>query len=490
MRWNASRAAPDTLPGRKMISRTIRLLAYGLMTISLSAAVFLRGGVYPQQWEWSALGISLAAALAVLCVPKPERAPGDAWGFTLMALLLAWMLFQLLPLPPALVQRLSPARWSAVAAARAATGYDMRDWAALSVAPSATFGRLLDVVPAMAAFVAAREMAWWWRRRMWVVVAPVIGVACFESILGLIQFYFNRIANGQGGLVSGTYVSHNHFAGLVEMGFPVALMWAIATWRKGESDRNRSVPSALWTATLLAIAACLLMGVIVSLSRMSFISTLIAAALVMLTVLGSWAARNPESNPESNPGSNPASNPASRGLFHWGRWIIPAAVPLCVLVVLPPHELIQRFADMAGNEDVTTRGRMEIWRETIQLASAYKWTGCGLGAYERGLYRYKNLAPVNTIDFAHNDYLQILAELGIAGALLVGALGVWVLSRLLSVVIWRKRARSWELAVGVLGAVLALGVHSLADFNLYIPANALVFAWLCGVGASTGLASG
>jgi O-antigen ligase len=474
MLLNGSRSAPHTLPRREMAARTIRLSAYGLMTMSLAAAVFLRGGVYPQQWEWSALGISLASTLAVLCLPKPERAPGDAWGFTLMALLLGWMLFQLLPLPPGMVQRLSPARWSVVSAARAATGYDMHNWTALSVAPSATFGRLLDVIPAMAAFVAAREMAWWWRDRMWVAVAPVIGVACFASILGLIQFYFNRIANGQGGLVSGTYVSHNHFAGLVEMGFPVALMWAIATWRRGESALNRSVPSALWTATLLAIAACLLMGVIVSLSRMGFISTLVEAALVLLTLLGSWFARNP----------------AGHGLFHWGRWIIPVAVPLCVLVVLPPHELIQRFADMAGNGDVTTRGRMEIWRETIQLASAYKWTGCGLGAYERGLYRYKNLAPTNTIDFAHNDYLQIVAELGIAGALLAGALGAWVLSRLLSVVIWRRRARSWELAVGVLGAVLALGVHSLADFNLYIPANALVFAWLCGVGTSTGLTSG
>ena len=114
-----------------------------------------------------------------------------------MGILLAWMMFQLAPLPPALVERLTPEHWNAVAAARAATGQDPRAWVSLSVAPSATFERLLDVVPAMAAFVVAREMAWWWRDRIWIAVAPVVGVASLESILGLTQFYFMRVVGGE-----------------------------------------------------------------------------------------------------------------------------------------------------------------------------------------------------------------------------------------------------------------------------------------------------
>jgi hypothetical protein len=38
--------------------------------------------------------------------------------------------------------------------------------------------------------------------------------------------------------------------------------------------------------------------------------------------------------------------------------------------------------------------------------------------------------------------------------------------------------------VGILGALFAIGLHSLADFNLYIPANALTLAWLSGIADS------
>ncbi len=335
----------------------------------------------------------------------------------LLTLLLGWMLFQLVPLPPVLVEWLSPARWSAVAAARAASGYNAHAWAALSVAPPLTFERLLFVIPAMATFVTAREVSWWWRDQVWIAVAPVIGIAWLESVLGLVQFYFSRAERGQGGLASGTYVNHNHFAGLMEICFPVALMWMIARLRKSTPDR--SMTSALGTAVLLAISACLLMAVVVSLSRMGFISTLIAVGVITLTWLASWLSQNPNSH----------------RLLRWGLWILPVAVPLLILVFLPPRELFRRFADISATEEVTVEGRTEIWRETTQAAAAYKWTGCGLGAYERGLYRFKNLAPLRRVDFAHNDYLQILTELGIPGALLAAAFAIWFVSRMLSVIV-------------------------------------------------------
>jgi hypothetical protein len=55
------------------------------------------------------------------------------------------------------------------------------------------------------------------------------------------------------------------------------------------------------------------------------------------------------------------------------------------------------------------------------------------------------------------------------------------------VVLFRRGGKNWELALGLLAVFLALGLHSLADFNLYIPANALALAWLGGVAVSPGL---
>jgi O-antigen ligase len=452
------------------------------MAASLTAAVLLKGGVDPPQWTWSALAISAAAALA-LTIPGNDGKQlsfGDKWGLGVMAVLLAWMMFQMAQLPPAVVERLTPEHWQAVAVARAATGRDPGAWVSLSVAPSATFARLLDVAPAMAAFSVTREMAWWWRDRIWVTVAPVVGVALFESLLGLVQFSFMPVVDGRTGSAAGTYVNRNHFAGLLEMIFPVAVALAISAWRNGRprgiAYSSVPVPTALRMALLLAVSACLLAGVVVSQSRMGFISTLAGAGFSMLIV--------PLSQDSTH---RDETDRAGRGWRRAWRWAVPLALPLAILILLPTRELILRFADMASTREVSQADRVKIWRDTLRVMGAYKWTGCGLGAFEHGMFRYQTAAPVNTVDFAHNDFLQILAELGIPGGLLVLALAGWIAARVLAVVLWRRSTRNWELAIGLLASFVTVGVHSLADFNLYIPANALVFAWLTGMAVSPGL---
>jgi len=440
------------------------------MGTSLTAAVLLQGGVYPQEWIWSALGLSLAALLALAI--KNSRAPSDPWANAFMGIVLAWMLLQLVPLPPAWVARIAPENWRAVAAARAMAGVKQSAWVSLSVAPPATFERLLDVVPVMAAFVVAREMAWWWRGRIWVAVAPVLTVAFTESLLGLIQFYFLRGADGETGSVSGSYVNRDHFAGLLEMGFPLAVILAISVWRKTSANFVHSLGPALRISLLLAAAASLLIGVVVSQSRMGFLSILAGVEITTLVV------------PLSLAGTNTG--------FAWRRaalWAVPCVIPLAIIVLLPTRELLLRFAETASTQDVAKTSRVEIWRDTLRLIGAYKWTGAGLGAFEHGFYHYKVTAPVNTIDFAHNDYLQILAELGIPGGLMVGALAVWIASRTLAVVLWMRGTRNWELAVGLFASLATIAVHSLADFNLYIPANGLTLAWLSGIAVSPGLRS-
>ena len=216
------------------------------------------------------------------------------------------------------------------------------------------------------------------------------------------------------------------------------------------------------------MGVCVLMGIVFSLSRMGFISTLGATSLTTFILLGSQTRRLP-------------------GVGLGWRWLTSVALLGCLLVFLPTRGLIDRLAKL------TTRAeeeRSEIWRDSLHLIAAYKWTGAGLGAYEYGLYRFKVTSPMETVDFAHNDYLQITAELGFVGAALAAALALWILWRLVSVVLWTRGSRNWELAVGLLGALLAIALHSLVDFNLYIPANALTLAWLTGIADSPGLREG
>jgi O-antigen ligase len=446
-----------------------RWLAYGLMALSLASAVFFNGGAHPEQWQWSAVGLSLGAVLALSLKDERNRDP-EEWGFIFLGLLIAWMMIQWIPIPSWALKPLAPNRWADLQAARAISGLDKDAWASLSVAPAATLDRLLCVIPASAAFLATRQMACWWRDRIWIVILPVVAVAFPESVLGLFQFYWTRVAQGASEPATGTYVYHNHFAGLLEMAFPLAMLWAVWVWRQGAARHSpEGLSQALKTAALFGIAACMLGGIVTSLSRMGFLSIIAALTLTGAALLVTRRRRS------------------RRNRRQW-LWAVPAVVPaLMLLLLLPPNELIARFSEITTEPEITIEARTNIWRDTLGEVAMSPWTGVGLGAYEHGLYRFKTAAPNNTIDFAHNDYLQILAELGIPGAALVAALGAWIIFRCSSVALSVRKGPNWEFAVGLFIGLVTLGLHSLADFNLYSPANALVLAWLGGVAVSPGL---
>src|ERR1035438_5504562 len=96
----------------------MRPAVYTLMAVSLAAAVILKAGVVPAQFAWTALGVSLAACLAMARAPRANPAT------VILTLLLGWMLLQLVPLPPAWVALLSPYRYHALQAARPAPAPD------------------------------------------------------------------------------------------------------------------------------------------------------------------------------------------------------------------------------------------------------------------------------------------------------------------------------------------------------------------------------
>jgi O-antigen ligase len=80
------------------------------------------------------------------------------------------------------------------------------------------------------------------------------------------------------------------------------------------------------------------------------------------------------------------------------------------------------------------------------------------------------------VDHAHCDYLEAASELGLPGGTLLFGSVFWIVA--LAIRRYRKIEDSFDAAVclGCIGSIIAILVHSLADFNLYIPANGLVFA--------------
>ena len=96
---------------------------------------------------------------------------------------------------------------------------------------------------------------------------------------------------------------------------------------------------------------------------------------------------------------------------------------------------------------------------------------------------------MNTVEFAHNDYLQMVAEIGFVGFAILLVLGVVVVGKALAASSQPVGAEERYLGIACVGSLTAIALHSFVDFNLYIPANALLFVWIAGTTEALGFAA-
>ena len=134
---------------------------------------------------------------------------------------------------------------------------------------------------------------------------------------------------------------------------------------------------------------------------------------------------------------------------------------------------------MANTQDPIEDTRRQLWQETKPLIADYPLLGCGLGAYESCFQPYKAVAPGFTADYAHDDYLQVMAEFGLPAFGLLLAVTVMAYGTAL-----RRTASdhpSRYFAVACVASLTAILLHSFVDFNLYIPANGMLAVWVAGL---------
>lgn len=416
--------------------------------LTLAFAVFRYGGVLEGDWNACLLALG-ALAISHTWFSRRRRAPSldrlTRWLFFLFA---ALAVLQIVPLPITLVKVLSPARVELL------TPLGLPGFTTLSATPERTAQGLLAFAAYVVVFLMTRDLTWR-LERPWLAAWPLVAIASFEAGLGLVQSYTE-----EGVVARGTYINRNHFAGFLEIALPFAVMQAVAIVRRGQNRKESPAGPALRACGMLALAALILVGVLQSLSRMGFCATLIA-----LFTLGVLSFGNEKRI--------------------WRRWrpaALLAVLALLGFVFLPTNALISRFASLAGPNEISADVRVQVWGDTWRLSRQFPLFGCGLGGYESCLLRYKTVAPMETADFAHNDYLQYLAELGWP-AFLAGLLLVW---RVYAHT-WRPRRQTDEhyLAIACAASLTAMLVHSLVDFNTYIPANAMALAWIGGIAAAS-----
>jgi O-antigen ligase len=369
-------------------------------------------------------------------------------------LLPAYIALQLVPLPLPLLRLLSPERAGLVD--RLASVTQTSYFASISIAPAITFQHLLRMAGYTLVFLLIRDIAWHsLKRRSWAAAIPLMVIATVEAVAAISQ----SIAGAE---VEGTYANKNHLAGLLEMVLPLTAAYGLSFLQAERTQRTVPVLRALRAVGLLVLSIVLFAALLLSLSKMAF-----AAALGGLFVMGGLAVWSIDEGP--------------------GRKIALATLAALVvffMVFVPSDELMKSFMALFSDEWSTGEGRFPTWIDTLRLMRDYPLVGCGLGNYGTAFLKFQTAIVDKDFTWAHNDYLQIASELGAVGfGILAVLLGVVFIHALRAALHSDERSTRF-LGLGCVGAMTAIGLHSLTDFNMYIPANALVMAWICGIATS------
>jgi len=239
---------------------------------------------------------------------------------------------------------------------------------------------------------------------------------------------------------------------------PFTLVYPIYLWREMRARGDFSLRPAVPVCLVACIAVLIFTGSLLSLSRMGFVAPLFS---ILVMGIVAW-------------GGNGWRSAAIIALL--------GAALIAGFVFLPSDQLIARFVQSASEQGA--EGRLTLWRESLKVFRAFPVFGCGLGGFESAFLRYKVSAPMVSDDHAHNDYLQFLIELGIAGFVIGATLFAAILFKAARAASPGREPRHRFLAIAGIGAFAAIGLHSFVDFNLYIPANAMLLAWIAGVASS------
>jgi len=144
---------------------------------------------------------------------------------------------------------------------------------------------------------------------------------------------------------------------------------------------------------------------------------------------------------------------------------------------------IASLPDEASVESVDGRHgvrRSEILAATWRLFEERPLFGAGFGGYWVAVTKFHIASGESTLRQAHNDYAELLASGGVAGAVIFAWFVIALFRRAVSGVARRSGLRRAACA-GALVGIFGVAVHSLFDFGLHVTANALVFAALIAI---------
>ncbi|GAB4489875.1 MAG: hypothetical protein OHK006_22030 [Thermodesulfovibrionales bacterium] len=428
---------------------------------------------------WSLLimeaGLLAACFLYLFDAGKNNARIPSVPGVLPLSFMLVFVAVQAIPLPPSLINILSPATaerhqmtiWAA----------DRTVWAPLSLYPKGTVAEFFRLAGfGCAYFLAASLLADAGRLEKTIRLLAVFagGLAVFAIIEHLTsngKIYWIRELP-QGGTPFGPFVNRNHFAGLMAMLLPSCLAIFLASRRPlsgNDSLRKTMVrmlahPSSssslfLGFGTLLAAVSVFLSlsrgGILSLVGSLCFMALLLqrdrkgGMMLMIFLVLVFYAV----------------------GWFGW-------------------EPIFKRFQELRSAQGDISELRLNLWSDTIRMIADFSAAGTGAGTFLQAYPAYRTIVSPGIADHAHNDYLELLATLGLSGTALLAWFISLVLVKASRASLKRKDPSARKFFIGAIAGCLAFLLHAFTDFNFFIGSNGLLFFLLMGLAvAASGAAA-
>ncbi len=312
----------------------------------------------------------------------------------------------------------------------------------------ATLSAMLNIIPCGVLMLVAGEIFCSRRRvREFVLAMSVFGFAI--AVFALVQdlshsekIYWLVTPYGVSTARYGPYANHNHYAGLMEMLVPLAGAAAVL-------ERGGKRVLLLFAMTMMAVS------IILSRSRGGMLGLVVEIVLICVLLFRMNGRRR-----------------ATLTVI-----AIVAAVVLLALLV-GNDSVISRVTEAPDNY------RLAIYRDCLRMWVQKPVFGFGWGTFSTVYPQYRSFFTNLFVNNAHNDYLELLVEMGLAGMVLAGWFLFAVFRGGLRKIFDQDDYEGSVLAVGMIAGMSAILAHSMLDFNLHIPANAALFYALCAAAAS------
>lgn len=242
---------------------------------------------------------------------------------------------------------------------------------------------------------------------------------------------------------TGSFVNHNHYANYIALATPLVVGYFLPN---NGSINQKKLSTSIRYGICITLLLASLIALVSSLSRGGILSGLAG----YLFLLSAYIFKGNSIN---------------------GKTILLALFIACLFLItamsfIELDNIIARFI-RAFIYDM----RWEIWQSTLDLPKTLWLFGSGGGTFADIFWRVHPATTPKTAFYAHNDYIQFLIEYGILGTIFICSAFFY----------WFKKTHVRKLQfthIACLISILVMALHSVVDFSLHIPANAILF-WFC-----------